>query len=82
MLEFESRNLVFKYDGKECRLRFPSAKDWGEYQSKVAEIKDDSASTINAGIDFFVTLGLEKEVAEKLEPFQMEKIIDELSKKN
>lgn len=82
MLNLESRNLKFKFDSKDCSMRFPTAREWGVYQSKVSKIKDDSVKLIDAGIEFFVSLGLDKKVAESLEPSHMEKIIEALTKKN
>ena len=82
MLNLESRNLKFSFDKKECSMRFPTAKEWGSYQASVDKAKGDSVKVINTGIDFFVSLGLDKKVADKLEPFHIEKIVNELTKKN
>ena len=82
MLNLESRNLKFKFDEKDCSMRFPTAREWGVYQSKTSKLKGDNVSIINEGINFFIDLGLDSEVAEKLEPDHIEKIVEALTKKN
>lgn len=81
MLKLESRNLKFEYDEKECSMRFPTAREWGAYQTKIKEAEGDLA-TIDVAIDFFSDLGLDREIAEKLEPMHIEKIAEALTKKN
>lgn len=77
MLEFNKRELKFKFDGDEQKLRFPSVKDLSAYQKKYKKVgEEDSAEVV---VDFLVELGLKKEVAEMLETRQVEVILKKLT---
>lgn len=78
MLNLESNNLVFLFNGAEKKMRFPTVKEWGGYQKKVDAVKGES-SVIEVALDFFVHLGLDRETADKLENAHLEAIISELS---
>lgn len=82
MLEFNKRELKFKYDGKEHCIRYPSVKDLSEYQKKYKDVKEEE--TIDVVVKFLSDLGLEESVGYELERDHLEVILKELtdSKKN
>lgn len=78
MLDLESSNLVFKFNGTEKKMRFPTVKEWVAYQSQVESNKGKNSDIIDAGLDFFVKLGLDKKTADALENDHLEKIMTAL----
>ncbi len=82
MLDFSRRELVFKFDGEEQTVRFPSVKDLAKYQEEYAKAEEGKQGQLI--IDFLVSLGLKQEVADLLEIEACTAILKELTsvKKN
>jgi hypothetical protein len=78
MLSLESNKLVFSFNNAEKKMRFPTVREWVAYQVSIESAKNNS-EIIEAGIEFFVKLGLDKKTAEILENDHLEKIMSALS---
>jgi hypothetical protein len=78
MLNLESNNLVFTFNGVEKKMRFPTVREWGEYQKAIDGLKD-KVKTIDVICDFLIKLGLDKKTTELLENGHLEAIIGELT---
>ncbi len=74
-----------KWAGAVYKLREPSAKEMGIYQSKIEEAQA-KGNSIDALIQFVSDLGLPKEIAEALPASKLavlvESIVGEIGKKN
>ena len=78
MLNLETNYLVFMFNGAEKKVRIPTARQWGVYQSGLSQLKEPD-EIINACCDFLALLGLDRETADILESTHMHLIMDELS---
>lgn len=75
MLEFKKRVLEFKFDDKDCKLKYPTVLQVKEFSKKSVDGEDNLEVTL----DFLVSLGLEKEIAECLEIDHLRQIIEHLT---
>lgn len=75
MLNLESNNLVFMFNGAEKRLRFPTVREWDAYAKKVANKENEVGEVIS----FLCSLGLDEKTADLLEAAHLEAILNELS---
>jgi hypothetical protein len=80
MLEFNKRELKFKYGGEEQVLRFPSVRDLSEYQKQYKKASEEEQAEVV--VHFLVKLGLKEKVAGELEAHHVEKILAELTAKD
>ena len=78
MLNLETNNLKFKFNGKEQSMRFPTVKEWGSYRKKLKGSEGEEAELM---LKFFVDLGLDKKVAESLEAHHAESLVSALIEK-
>jgi hypothetical protein len=82
MLDFESSKLKFKFNGEVKEITFPTAYQWGVYQKNIQAVeKDDGCGLIEAGLNFFVKLGLDEDTAKKLESHHIEGLLKALTEK-
>lgn len=72
MLEFQEAKAEFKFEGKVYSFRFPSVSDIDTYQTS---LEDKGKSDIKKILDFLEILGLERSIAERLRPEQLEKLM-------
>lgn len=78
MLNLETNNLKFKFNGKEQSMRFPTVKEWGKYRNK---LKNNEGKEAELMLEFFVDLGLDKKVSESLEAHHAESLVNALVEK-
>jgi hypothetical protein len=75
MLEFITRELKFKLDDKEMKMRFPSAKQMAEYSDNY----DKNEDKYECIFSFLEKLGLEREVSESMEAGYLTQILKALT---
>lgn len=68
--------MQFKFNSTECNVKFPNIKALKEFREKTKGSEEES---LELTIDFLVSLGLQKEVAEALEVEHLKQIIDSLA---
>jgi len=76
-LEFSSRKMSLKLDGKECKISFPKLYQLEEYNEKIAEGRGNSETKIMR--EFFESLGMPQDFFNNLEPEHLRDIMGELS---
>jgi len=74
MLEFDRRVFEFKLDGKKHVVKSPTVRQIEELQKKSKD-----APGLEETIDFLEQLGLDKDVAYSMEPWQLQKVVEEVS---
>ena len=77
MLELKERKLQVKFKDVVYDLTYPSVKMAAEYEDKFKKKEKNDQFIM---IEYFVQLGLTKDVAESLEDYQYQLIMDELRK--
>jgi hypothetical protein len=75
MLNLESNNLKFTFNGVEKCLRFPTVREWDSYAKKAKD-----GVSVSEVVDFLIGLGLDKKTADILEPGHLEQILEAISK--
>lgn len=74
-MEFKSRVLKFSFNGEMCSLNYPTVIKMKMYTDSL----NGSSDSITPTLDFLVSLGLKKEIAEQLELEHLNKIIETLT---
>lgn len=78
MLNLESNKLKFLFNGQEKEMKFPTVKEWGEYNKKIKAKEVDEGEML---MEFFVNMGLDRETCEQLESAHVESIVKALTEK-
>ena len=71
---------VFKCNGKEVEIDYPSNIQLGNYQKKFKNIKEDETKMGEIIADFLVDLGMDKDLAVKLKPKHTKLLLDDIIK--
>lgn len=74
MLEFLDEVLEFKYDDKVHQVRFPTGHELSEYSKTY-----DDSKAYECVVAFLVKLGLDEEVANKLQMKHLMKVLTEIT---
>jgi hypothetical protein len=81
MLDFNlDEKYVFKCNGKEVSIDYPSNIQLGEYQKKFKSLNGDESEMGKLVAEFLVNLGMEKDLAYKLKPKHTAPLLNELIK--
>lgn len=78
MLELESDTLKFKFNGKDCSIKFPTAKEISEHARRCEEHKEDGEKVRQLTGEFWETLGLPIDVYDQLQHNHIMKITEEI----
>ena len=73
-----AEEIKFKIRGEEVSLNIPSAKKLAQHYDST---KDESINPIDASIDFIIDCGMDKKLANLLQPMELRAITDVLAGK-
>ena len=76
MLSFDSKKLVFKFNGEDQEIEYPTIKKIGMFR-KDLQSKDNDEMEVT--INFLCNLGAKREVIEALRVSQLNKLVEELT---
>lgn len=76
MLEFKKRVLELNLYGEEIKINYPTVK---KYQEFLGAIKKGKKEELDLTVDFLVSLGLDKNKVEEMEPSHFHVILEELT---
>lgn len=76
MLDFEKKVLIFKFNGEEQELEYPTVKMINEFRKQLKKQDNDE---VDLTIDFICKLGSKKEIIESLRVSQLNKLVEELT---
>lgn len=80
MLQFKKSVLEFQFENSIVKLRFPTMKELNSFRKSQKEKSKDEEEDIAPLMEFLVSLGMQEEIANQLEPWMFKQIIDELMK--
>lgn len=76
----EEKFLTFPYKGKQCNVRFPADAEMSKYGKEVNKhLKKNPEKIYDINIDFLISLGLDKDVANQLQRHQIDQLFTEIS---
>jgi TRAP-type C4-dicarboxylate transport system substrate-binding protein len=76
MLSFDSKKLVFKFNGKEQEIEYPTVKKVNQFRKELKNKEHDEVETV---VNFICSLGAERETIESLRVSQLNKLVEELT---
>lgn len=77
MLNFDVKELCFKFDGKDYKISYPNVKLINNFRKDLAKKGSDE---VESTIKFLETLGAKRTVIESLRIDQLNSLVDELTK--
>lgn len=76
MLSFESKKLVFKFDGEEQEIEYPTIRKISQFRK---ELQAKETDEVEITIRFLCNLGAKRETIEALRISQLNKLVEELT---
>lgn len=76
MLQLKSKVLKLKFDELECEIKYPTVKQNLEFTKQHKAVESDGVKSIECVLNFLIGLGLNAEIADKLENEHLNSILE------